>query len=82
MIPIVNLPLLILHLGEQIFHLLEGEIDAYQKLQAKLQILVLAGCNATDEVANVGRLLSVEAFENEPLLVMEADIDLVGKDAG
>ena len=43
-------------------------------VQAKLQILVLAGCNATDEVANVGRLFSVEAFEDEPLLIMEADL--------
>mmetsp|Transcript_10526 Transcript_10526/g.29592 ORF Transcript_10526/g.29592 Transcript_10526/m.29592 type:complete len:206 (+) Transcript_10526:1199-1816(+) len=51
-------------------------------VQTELQILVLAGCNATDEVANVGWLFSIEAFENEPLLVVEANIDLVGKDAG
>ena len=43
-------------------------------VQTELQILVLAGCNATDEVANVGRLFSVEAFEDEPLLIMEADL--------
>lgn len=51
-------------------------------VQAEFQILILACGDATDQVADVGRFFSVEGFENEPLLVVEADIDFVSEDPG
>ena len=51
------------------------------RVQTELQILILARSNAADEVADVGWLLSVEGFEDEPLLIVKANIDLVGQNA-